>query len=125
VEIETEQPGGGTPDWGFTFGKGDVFTRVKEGDLLGKLLPPTAGRLGKDVYGRDIKPPHPINMEIITDARIYAEEDEDGMLAFYAESEGGIYTAAEFKKVKNRMHRRISIGIYPVADEVESAPSSA
>ena len=116
VEIEDRRPGTVLDDGSIDYRERSLTTVVKEGDLLGRLLPPQPGIPGKDIYGNQLRPPQPTNIEVITDSRIYAEAGDDGMLAFFSEVGGGISTRQELKKIKNRMHRRINIGVYPISN---------
>ena len=109
VTVRFEQSGGGLPASGFTFAEGDGVTLVKKGGLLGRLLPPAEGQPGKDVFGRESKAPTPTNLEVISNARISAEEDENGSMAFYAKADGGIYTASQIRKIRGRTQRRIHL----------------
>ena len=116
VQIEANQPGKIMEDGTIDFRDRNLNTVVSEGDMLGKLVPPKAGVPGKDVYGDVLQPPAPLNIEIVTDSRIYAEPEEDGRMAFFCESGGGIATDEEIKTVKGRTHKRINIGVYPISN---------
>ena len=116
IEIEQRRPGKILEDGSIDYRERNLTTVVKEGDLLGRLLPPTAGVPGKDIYGNELIPPQPVNIEVITDSRIYAEADDEGLLAFFAEVGGGISATTELKKVKNRTHKRINVGVNPTSN---------
>ena len=116
VDIEQRKPGKILEDGSIDYRERNLTTVVAEGDLLGRLLPPQPGSPGRDIYGNEMRPPAPINIEVITDSRIYAEAEEAGTLAFFSELGGGISTKSELKKVKNRTHRRIDIGIHPISN---------
>lgn len=92
-----------------------LITVVQENDILGRLVPPEPGVVGKDVYGNELRPPNPVNIEVVTDSRIYAEPEDDGVIAFFAEVSGGISTSTKEKVVNNRTSRRINIGVNPTS----------
>ena len=116
IEIEQRRPGKILDDGSIDYRERNLTTVVKEGDLLGRLLPPTAGVPGKDIFGNELIPPQPVNIEVITDSRIYAEADDEGLLAFFAEVGGGISANIELKKVKGRTHKRINVGVNPTSN---------
>ena len=82
--------------------------------MLGRLVPPQPGVVGKDVFGNELRPPSPVNIEVVTDSRIYAEPEDDGVIAFFAEIGGGISTSTKEKKVNERLSRRINVGVNPI-----------
>jgi hypothetical protein len=116
VAIDNDKPGRIMEDGSIDFRDRNLNTVVKEGDMLGKLVPPKVGVAGKDVFGNELQPPSPLNIEVVTDSRIYAEPVEGGAMAFYCETGGGISTDEEIKKVKGRTHKRINIGVYPISN---------
>ena len=116
VQIDNDKPGRIMDDGSIDFRDRNLNTVVKEGDMLGKLVPPKVGVVGKDVFGNELQPPSPLNIEVVTDSRIYAEPVEGGAMAFYCETGGGISTDSEIKKVKGRTHKRINIGVYPISN---------
>lgn len=113
VQIDRNKPGKILDDGTIDFRDRNLTTVAKEGDLLGRLIPPKPGTVGKDIFGADLNPPSPLNIEVVTDSRIYAEPEEDGSMAFFCETGGGISSDAEIKTVKGRRHKRINIGVYP------------
>ena len=116
VQIDDNKPGQILEDGSIDFRDRNLTTVAKEGDLLGKLVPPVPGIAGKDVYGNVLNAPAPLNIEVVTDARIYAEPEESGHMAFFCETGGGISSDSEIKKVKGRSHKRINIGVYPISN---------
>ena len=115
IPIEDRQPGKILDDGSIDFRERNLTTVVKENDLLGKLLPLQPGVPGKDIFGNEIEPPQPINIEVMTDPRIYADAVEGGM-EFFAEIGGGISTETELKKVQGKTHKRINISIQPITE---------
>ena len=83
---------------------------------LNQLLqaPARAGIPGIDVMGEELPAPPPVNIEVMTDPRVYAEE-QDGKMGFYAETGGGVTQLIEKQVGQNRRHRRIRIGISPIS----------
>jgi len=116
VQVDDDKPGRIMEDGSIDFRDRNLNTIVKEGDMLGKLVPPKVGVGGKDVFGNELQPPSPLNIEVVTDSRIYAEPVEGGAMAFYCETGGGISTDSEIKKMKGRSHKRINIGVYPISN---------
>ena len=116
VQITTHKPGKIQDDGSIDFRDRNLTTVVKEGDLLGKLVPPRPGKPGKDIFGTELTPPHPLNIEVVTDSRVYAEPEEDGTMSFFCETGGGISTDEELKAVQGKSHKRINIGIYPISN---------
>ena len=116
VQIDSNKPGKILDDGTIDFRDRNLTTVAKEGDLLGKLVPPTLGTSGMDIYGTDLQAPFPLNIEVITDSLIYAEPEEDGSMAFYCETGGGISSDTQLKVVKSRRQMRINIGIYPISN---------
>lgn len=116
VQIDDNKPGKILEDGSIDFRDRNLTTVAKEGDLLGKLIPPKLGKPGKDIFGTDLQPPGPLNIEVVTDSRIYAEPEEDGSMAFFCETGGGISSDSELKTVKGRRHMRINIGVYPISN---------
>jgi uncharacterized protein (DUF342 family) len=116
VQIDSNKPGKILDDGSIDFRDRNLTTVAKEGDLLGKLVPPKLGTPGKDIFGTDLQPPAPLNIEVVTDSRIYAEPEEDGSMAFFCEIGGGISSESELKTVKGRLHKRINIGVYPISN---------
>ena len=116
IQIEPNKPGKIMEDGSIDFRDRNLNTVVSEGDMLGRLLPPKTGVVGKDVFGNELQPPGPLNIEIVTDSRIYAEPEENGHMAFFCETGGGIATDEEIKTVKGRTHKRINIAVYPISN---------
>ena len=116
VQIDSNKPGKILDDGTIDFRDRNLTTVAKEGDLLGKLIPPKLGTPGKDIFGTDLQPPSPLNIEVVTDSRLYAEPEEDGSMAFFCETGGGISSDSELKTVKGRRHMRINIGVYPISN---------
>ena len=116
VQIEANKPGKIMEDGSIDFRDRNLNTVASEGDMLGRLLPPKIGVVGKDVFGNELQPPAPLNIEIVTDSRIYAEPEENGHMAFFCESGGGIVTDEEIKTVKGRTQKRINISVYPISN---------
>ena len=116
VQIDNNKPGKIMEDGSIDFRDRNMTTVAQEGDLLGKLIPPKPGKGGMDIYGMELKPPLPLNIEVVTDSRIYAEPEEDGSMAFFCETGGGISSEEELKVVKGRRHMRINIGVYPITN---------
>lgn len=116
VQIDDNKPGKILDDGSIDFRDRNLTTVAKEGDLLGKLIPPKLGKPGKDIFGTDLQAPAPLNIEVVTDSRIYAEPEEDGSMAFFCETGGGISSESELKTVKGRRHMRINIGVYPISN---------
>ncbi|MFH1572023.1 MAG: flagellar assembly protein A [Gemmatimonadota bacterium] len=116
VSISRHKPGRILDDGTIDFRDRNLTTVVKEGDLLGKLVPPKPGSPGKDIFGTQLNPPGPLNIEVVTDSRIYAEPEEDGTMSFFCETGGGISTEEEIKTVQAKSHKRITIGIYPISN---------
>ncbi|MBT3343169.1 MAG: DUF342 domain-containing protein [Gemmatimonadetes bacterium] len=116
VQIDNDKPGKIMEDGSIDFRDRNMTTVAQEGDLLGKLIPPKPGKGGMDIYGNELKPPQPLNIEVVTDSRIYAEPEEDGSMAFFCETGGGISSDEELKTVKGRRHMRINIGVYPITN---------
>ena len=116
VMIEARKPGRIMEDGSIDFRDRGVTTAVKEGDLLGKLMPPKAGEAGMNIHGVELQPPPPLSIEVITDSRIYAEPEEDGSMSFYCESGGGILPSEEIKSAKGKSHKRINISVYPISN---------
>ncbi len=117
LQIEDSKPGSIMDDGSIDFRERGLNTVVKEGDMLGRLVPPKPGVPGKDVHGNDLRPPPPLNIEVITDSRIYAEAtEEEGIMAFFVEAGGGISTSSEVKKEKGKRAKRINIGVYPISN---------
>jgi uncharacterized protein (DUF342 family) len=116
VQIVSNEPGKILDDGTIDFRDRNLTTVAKEGDLLGKLVPPSLGTPGMDIYGTDLQPPFPLNIEVITDSLIYAEPEEDGSMAFYCETGGGISSDTTLKVVKSRRQMRINIGVYPISN---------
>ena len=119
IDTEPRRPGKIMDDGSIDYRERNLVTVVKEGDLIGRLLPPTPGISGKDIFGNKIVPPTPINIKVITDFHIDAEPNDDGWLSFYAQNGGGVSTTSEIKVVKNRRHKRINIAINPTS-KIES-----
>ena len=115
IETEDRQPGKILDDGSIDFRERNLTTVVKENDLLGKLVPLQPGVIGKDIFGNEVQPPQPINIEVMTDPRIYAEAVEGGM-EFFAEIGGGISSDTELKKLKGKSHKRINISIHPISE---------
>ena len=103
-------------DGSIDFRERNLITVVQENDMLGRLVPPQPGVVGKDVFGNELRPPSPVNIEVVTDSRIYAEPEDDGVIAFFAEIGGGISTSTKEKKVNERLSRRINIGVNPISN---------
>ncbi|MDA0338177.1 MAG: FapA family protein, partial [bacterium] len=116
VQIDSDKPGKILADGSIDFRDRNLTTVAKEGDLLGKLIPPRLGKPGKDIFGTDLAAPAPLNIEVVTDARIYAEPEEDGSMAFFCETGGGISSDSEVKTLKGRRHMRINIAVYPISN---------
>jgi len=116
VQIDSNITGKILADGSIDFRDRNLTTVAKEGDLLGKLIPPKQGQPGKDIFGTDLQPPGPLNIEVVTDSRIYAEPEEDGSMAFFCETGGGISSDSELKTVKGRRHMRINIAVYPISN---------
>jgi uncharacterized protein len=116
VQIDSDKPGKILDDGSIDFRDRNLTTVAKEGDLLGKLVPPKLGKPGKDIFGTDLQAPGPLNIEVVTDSRIYAEPEEDGSMAFFCETGGGISSDSELKTVKGRRHMRINIAVYPISN---------
>ena len=116
VQIDSNKPGKILDDGSIDFRDRNLTTVAKEGDLLGKLVPPKAGKPGMDIFSTELNPPAPLNIEVVTDSRIYAEPEEDGSMAFFCETGGGISSDSELKTVKGRRHMRINIGVYPISN---------
>ncbi|MBT4609401.1 MAG: DUF342 domain-containing protein [Gemmatimonadetes bacterium] len=116
VQIDDNKPGKILEDGSIDFRDRNMTTVAQEGDLLGKLIPPKPGTGGMDIYGNELKPPLPLNIEVVTDSRIYAEPEEDGSMAFFCETGGGISSDEELKTVKSRRHMHINIGVYPISN---------
>jgi hypothetical protein len=93
-----------------------LITVIQENDILGRLVPPEPGVVGKDVFGNELRPPNPINIEVVTDSRIYAEPEDDGVIAFFAGVSGGIAASTKEKIVNNRTSRRINVGVNPTSN---------
>ena len=115
IETEDRQPGKILDDGSIDFRERNLTTVVKENDLLGKLVPLQPGVTGKDIFGNEVQPPQHINIEVMTDPRIYAEAVEGGM-EFFAEIGGGISSDTELKKIKGKSHKRINISIHPISE---------
>ncbi|MFT5373549.1 MAG: hypothetical protein ACI906_000365 [Candidatus Latescibacterota bacterium] len=103
-------------DGSIDFRERNLITVVQENDMLGRLVPPQPGVVGKDVFGNELRPPSPVNIEVVTDSRIYAEPEDDGVIAFFAEIGGGISTSTKEKKVNERLSRRINVGVNPISN---------
>ena len=116
IEITDRKPGKVLEDGSIDFRERNLTTVVKEGDLIGKLIPPKQGVPGEDIFGSELIPPQPVNIEVITDSRISAEAEEDGSISFFAEIGGGISSETQIKEKKNNSSKRISIGIYPISN---------
>ena len=116
IEITDRKPGKVLDDGSIDFRERNLTTVVKEGDLIGRLVPPKQGVPGEDIFGSELIPPQPINIEVITDSRISAEAEEDGSISFFADIGGGISSETQIKEKKNSSSKRISIGIYPISN---------
>jgi len=116
VTIEGRKPGTIMEDGSIDFRNRGTTTAVKEGDLLGKLLPPQMGEPGMNIHGMELQPPAPLSIEVVTDSRIYAEPEEDGTMSFYCETGGGILMEEEVKTAKGKSHKRINISVYPISN---------
>jgi len=103
-------------DGSIDFRERNLITVVQENDILGRLVPPQPGVVGKDVFGNELRPPSPVNIEVVTDSRIYAEPEDDGVIAFFAEIGGGISTSTKEKKINERLSRRINVGVNPISN---------
>lgn len=91
---------------------------IGEEELLGKLVPLVPGVSGKDVFGGEVPPPMPMNVEVMTDAKVVSQEVEEG-ICFYAKASGEVHATREIKQVSGKPHSRVSIYIRPVIDEME------
>lgn len=80
---------------------------VKEGDLLGRLLPADPGQSGRDVLGRALTPPPAQALEVVAGAGVRAEEEAAGAVAYYATAEGGV--THEESQSKGRRQLRIAL----------------
>ena len=116
VQITTHKPGRTREDGSIDFRDRNLTTVVKEGDLLGKLVPPLPGKPGKDIHGADLQPPSSLNIEVVTDSRVYAEPEEDGTMSFFCETGGGITTDEAVKTAQGKSQKRINIAIYPITN---------
>ena len=115
IDIEREQIGKVLEDGSIDFRERNLTTVVKEGDLIGVLTPTVEGTPGIDVLGNEISPPRPVNIEVLTDARIEARDVEEG-IGFFAGSGGGVTHEIEVRKSRQRTRRRIRIGISPISN---------
>ena len=116
VEITERKPGKVLDDGSIDFRERSLTTVVQESDLIGRLVPPEAGVPGKDVFNNQLNPPSPLNIEVVTDSRIYAEAEKDGAIKFFAEVGGGISNETKVKKTKKGSQKRIHIGIDPITN---------
>lgn len=115
VDIEVNKVGKVMEDGSIDFRERSLATVVREDELIGVLVPARAGIPGVDVMGEELPALPPLNIEVMTDTRVYAEE-EDGKMGFYAETGGGVTQLLEMQVGQNRRHRRIRIGISPISN---------
>ncbi|MEW6755980.1 MAG: flagellar assembly protein A, partial [Candidatus Latescibacterota bacterium] len=116
IEVSDRSPGTVQDDGSINFRERNLTTVVKEGDLIGRLVPPRPGAPGRNVLGTPVLSPTPLNIEVVTDARIRAEKAADGSISFYAEVSGGVSREAKFREASRRTQQRIHIGIYPISN---------
>ena len=115
VDLETKKVGKVMEDGSIDFRERSLATVVKEGELIGILVPARMGILGVDVMGEELPASSPANIEVTTDSRVYVEEQE-GKMGFYASMGGGVTQLSENPVGHNRWYRRISIGISPISN---------
>ena len=102
-------------DGSIDFRERDLITLVQENDIIGRLIPPMAGKSGRDVYGNELPPPPQINIEVTIDARIFAETEEEGVIAFFASAAGGVSMRTKEKEKDGRISQRIDISVNPIS----------
>ncbi len=61
----------------------NTFTTVKENEIVGRLFPPTQGKSGKDIFGREILPPSGSNLNYTAGENVQAATKTDTAEAFY------------------------------------------
>jgi hypothetical protein len=116
IEIPDRSPGKMQEDGSIDFRERSLTTVVKQGDLIGRLIPPLPGTPGKDLLGRPVQPTQSVTIEVVTDSRISAKPSEDGVLSFHAAVGGGVARETRIQEAKNRSQQRIHLGIYPISN---------
>ncbi|MEW6754978.1 MAG: flagellar assembly protein A [Candidatus Latescibacterota bacterium] len=112
IDIETRRAGRVLADGSIDFRERHLTTAVEAGALIGTLLPGREGTPGTDVLGAPVLPLRPLSIEVLTDSRIGVRE-EDGRRLFHAEAAGGVVHQAEASRGRQRVRRRLRIGISP------------
>ncbi len=83
---------------------------VESGQLLAKVIPPTEGRDGRDVYGRPAAARKPNRALIFAGPNVRVEEKDDGSY-FYAQKGGRIRWASNTLAVDEVYHIPRSVGL--------------
>ncbi len=115
VEIPKTRAGKVLEDGTIDFRERSLTVVVRQGDLIGRLIPAVAGTPGTDLQGRPIPAPAAATTEVVTDSRVTARMGEDGVISFHAAVAGGVHSETKVYESKYRSQQRTHIAIYPVS----------
>lgn len=94
-----------------------LITVVEEGGLLGRFTPGAPGQPGRDVLGHELNPPALTQLEVVGDSRINAvPEGDEGVMGYYAASEGGVTFTEESRQSRGAQRKRIRLSLFAISE---------
>ncbi|MFH1572297.1 MAG: flagellar assembly protein A, partial [Gemmatimonadota bacterium] len=94
-----------------------LITVVKEGDLLGRLVPGAPGQPGRDALGHELAAPAYAELEVGGDSRIRSEiEGDEGVTAYYALANGGVNSLEEKRQSRGSERRRLRLSLFAISE---------